>query len=94
MYKLSKDYEKLFQLICEGHIAAGFADYARSYDQENKCRDICSIQRNQSFNIVMGVRGMTYGFVYPFMAEEGSELELFCKECNAIRLEWIETAAA
>jgi len=89
MYNLSRDYEKLFELICAGKIAVGFVDYQWSGDEVLK--DVCSINRFQENRINISVRGMSYGSVYPFMLEDfnKTEKELFIGLCRSCNLEFI-----
>jgi hypothetical protein len=89
MYKLSKDYNLLFHFICNGGVAAGFVDYNFSGNPFIH-RDICMIKRSKPYDIYIGVRGMSYGTVYPFMENEGEEEDLFIKHCSGCNLEWIE----
>ena len=87
MYKISRDYENLFELICKGFIVAAFVDYKFSDGQ--LARDICKIQRLEEWRIMIGVRGMSYGDIYPFDADHGTELEVFKRNCERMNLEWI-----
>lgn len=84
MYKLSKDYDELYRLACEGNIIVAFVDY-------NDCRDICKVQRRASKAIEAGVRGCCYFGVYAFQLREKtiSERERFIKLCETANLEWI-----
>lgn len=84
MYNLSRDYEKLFELICAGKIAVGFVDYGHVV---TSTRDVCKIERAEENNIFIYVRGHGYGSVYPFSIEDSgmAEKEYFiflCKSCN------------
>ena len=85
MYNLSRDYEKLFELICAGKIAVGFVDYKWSGDEV--LRDVCKIERTKENNIFIYARGHGYGSVYPFSIEDSGIKEkeyfiLMCKSCN------------
>jgi hypothetical protein len=87
VYQLSKDYEKLFELICNGEVIAAFVDNSfRS--GEHVSRDICSVKMNQRFDIDIGVRGVCYGCVYgKDTKEEGKEDFIF--DCKKLNLGWI-----
>jgi len=89
MYTLSKDYEKLYELICQGHIAACFVDY--SYRDDSKpFRDIAKIRRFEEYDIQVGARGIEYGSIRTFHKEEGTEKQLFIQQCQRMNLEWID----
>lgn len=88
-YNLSKDYEQLLQLICDGNEIACFVDYSYSKDDTNPCRDICKCRRHEECWIQFGVRGMQYGGVYKWQNDRGTEKELFFKECERMNVEFI-----
>jgi len=92
MYKTSKDYERLYEMLLLGHKAVGFVDFKFRNDGPTS-RDVCAINRDREYSIHFGVRGNGYADVYPFMREDGSEKELFLGACKAINLEWIEPTA-
>ena len=93
LYSLSKDYGKLFQLICEGQKIAAWSDTFRMKDAEgNPYRDICEVRRSGDFEIMISSRGNGYGNVWPFMKDEGEEEDLFVKVCKRCNLEWIDPA--
>lgn len=83
----SKDYKKLFQFIVDGNTAVAYVDY--DYRDGEVARDICKVERRGEFFINIGVRGMAYGNVFEFQREEGTEEELFIKECEGLNLEWV-----
>lgn len=87
MYKLSKDYGHLFDLLCQGKTVAAFVDYAQSLTENE--RDICKLVRHAPFDIFIGVRGTSYGGLYQFHSKYGDEREVFIHHCNGINLEWI-----
>ncbi len=89
MYKLSRDYKKLFNLIEKGAEIAAWADY-RSINKEKPLRDICSVKRWKPYQINIGSRGISYGDVYPFESEEGPEIDVFIQHCESANLEWID----
>lgn len=90
-YSLSKDYEKLFQLICDDNEVAAFVDYEFKTDKTIICRDVCTVRRYELFHINMGVRGITYASLdtYPWNGEY-KEKDLFIAICKSVNLEWIE----
>ncbi|WP_273209009.1 hypothetical protein [Marinobacter subterrani] len=91
IYSLSRDYGKLFRLICEGHRIAAWADTFSMRDAEgNPYRDICEVRRSGAYEIMISARGTGYGNVWPFMKEEGTEEDVFAKACKGCNLEWID----
>lgn len=88
MYNLSKDYDKLFKFICEGNIAVGFVDYKHL---DFCMRDVCGIRRDKENYITIGVRGYSYGSIYPFCIEDSgkTEKEYFVWLCNVCNLEFV-----
>ncbi len=81
MYKLSKDYKHLYNLICNGYIVAGFVDYTIR-EAIKPYRDIVKIERREPYYIDIGVRGISYGSVHKFMEKEGEEETIFIKHCK------------
>lgn len=77
MYNLSRDYDKLYELVCKGIIAAGFVDY-------QECRDICQIRKTKFNSINFGVRGHSYSEID---LDDGKDR--FMKPCERLDLEWI-----
>lgn len=90
MYQLSNDYDRLYELVCQGNEAVGFVDFKLS-DDTRVMRDVCGIKRRGEYQICFGVRGTGYASVHPFMREDGSEKDVFVGACKSINLEWIET---
>jgi len=87
MYELSKDYNKLYELICDGQIVAGFVDYDGCDEIQ---RDIAMILRHKEFDISILVRGTTYASVWGYERKTRiSEQELFIRACQRTNLEWI-----
>ncbi len=85
-YKLSKDYDKLFGLISEGYEIAAFIENCLN---QVCVMDICSVRRDGEYSVSISCRGTTYGNIYPFHEDDGSEKELFIRLCKKINLEWI-----
>lgn len=70
IYNLSKDYTKLFRLICEGHRIAAWADTFSMKDAVGKpYRDICEVRRSGEYEIMISARGTGYGNFWPFMKD-------------------------
>ncbi len=90
-YKLSKDYDLLYQHICQGHIIAAFVDYNFVGSTTPPSRDICKIRRFKEYDIQFGSRGIGYGDVTDYFKGTHSELNLFLSECSRMNLEWINT---
>lgn len=91
-YNLSKDYELLFDKICEGIEIACFVDYSfRSLEEKHPpCRDICLVRRRKEYDIDFLARGISYGSVCDFDKDEHSEKNLFLSECKRMNVEWID----
>jgi hypothetical protein len=91
LYQLSTDYGRLYQLICQGHRIAAWADSFSLFDEEgNPLRDICEVRRHSEFVINISVRGNSYGCVYRSMANDYKESEAFEKVCRTCNLQWID----
>lgn len=91
VYSLSRDYTKLFRLICKGQRIAAWADTFSMRDAEGSpYRDICEVRRTGEYKIMISARGTGYGNVWPFMKEEGTEEDVFTKACQGCNLEWID----
>lgn len=91
MYRLSRDYQALYALLCKGHVAVGFVDYRfdRSDPNEVPSRDVVQLRRDAECSIFMGVRGMSYGSIYRFMCVGRGEEATFVSICEAVNLEWL-----
>ena len=93
MYNLSRDYERLYNTLCAGSVAAGFVDYKWNPNNEHEkpMRDIVEIERRSEWNINLGCRGKSYGYVLSRLNDEPkSELECFAVVCKSLNLEWID----
>jgi hypothetical protein len=88
-YSLSKDYKRLYELLCAGHTIVGFVDYDRHGDNVEPIRDVVKIVRRREFDIMIGVRGCSYGDVFPYMKKTLSELEVLVSVCTVNNLEWV-----
>jgi hypothetical protein len=86
MYQLSKNYDKLYELINESNRVVGFVNFV-NYDH---CRDVCAITRkNQSIDI--RVRGTCYAWIDAHSSIDESTIKTeFIHNCNVLDLEWIE----
>lgn len=89
MYKLSRDYIALFNLLCDENTALGFVK-APDWCGANARKDPVMIYRNAPYDIFMGVRGTGYGSVYPYQQDDGDEGALFAGSCRLNDLEWVE----
>lgn len=90
LYKLSKNYEELFDLLSKGHTVVGFADYRSFNDDRLTGRDVCQIVRRAAWNISFFCRGISYGNVFDVCNPKGwSEKDVFIAECKAINAEFI-----
>lgn len=89
-YALSKDFDKLYDLICEGNTVVGFVDYKFQLDGK-VFRDVCKITRYKENNINIGARGMRYGSVDDFdlYLDTHTERSVFISVCIYCNLEWI-----
>lgn len=91
-YALSKDYSELYNLICEGNEVACFVRvyFDRDKNIERSCLDIAIVRRLEEYHINIFARGNGYGSVDPWHKEDGQEIELFKKLCEANDLGWIK----
>lgn len=84
MYKLSRDYKKLYKLLSEGNEFICFVDY-----QPDKLirlyRDVC-IARRHDYGISFQSRGIGYGGVDEW---DPQTIEYFEAVCAAQNIEWI-----
>jgi len=88
MYTLSKDYEKLWSFVENGHEPICFVDY--KWTETQILRDVARIRRHNAFKIQIGVRGIQYGGVeYWYKDEYKTEREAFISECKSLNLEWV-----
>lgn len=91
-YKYSKDYKKLFELICQGERIPAFVNYRFGVlDSDEPMRDICLIKRRRSWDVDFGVRGVGYGDIMDMdKKKHDNELDAFEKECKRLDVEYIE----
>ena len=88
MYKLSKDYKLLYELIQKGNVVC-FVDYNFYRDNSKPSRDICQCKK-KAREIVFVSRGHEYGSVSDWnIDEKHSELDLFIKECQSLNVEFV-----
>jgi len=88
-YSVSKDYNRLFDLITQGETIAAFVDFRFDKTMPRPMRDLCKVQRHGPYKIRIGVRGIAYGGLEGFNRKDGDEKELFAGQCKALNLEWI-----
>lgn len=89
-YKLSTDYERLYEKVNNGMEVAAFVDYSSRSVEDHICRDICTIKKKDDFHIQFSARGISYGGVYYYdETKGGDEKDYFIRECDRMNLEWI-----
>lgn len=91
-YILSKDWERLYELLCAGYTIAAFVDF--QYPDGCVVQHICTIRRESPFQIFIHGYGIDYGSVRPF--DEGqfdTELAALSRSCTHAHLQWIVPAA-
>lgn len=91
-YNLSKDYELLYEKICDGNEVACFVNYnLRGFeDTHPPCRDICVIKRRKAYDIDFLARGISYGSVSDYWKDTNTEKEVFLTECERMCVDWID----
>lgn len=90
MYKLSKDYELMYDYLIKGNDIFCLVDYDFFRDNREPIRDVCRCRRFDEYSIDFGARGICYGDVRNFHKKEGTEKELFISQCKRMNLEWVE----
>ena len=65
----SRDYNKLYDFICKGGIAACLVDYDMSKFNVPPLRDISKVGMDEKGNISFGVRGLQQGSVDAYDVE-------------------------
>lgn len=90
-YKLSNDYNLLFDMLVAGYEALGYVDY-KFVGHDLVFRDPCRIARRKEWDINFGVRGMSYASIYDFDRDhwKGDERSIFVRTCENLNLDWIE----
>ena len=90
MYKLSKDYNLLYQLIETGAIVC-FVNYDFTRSRTDFARDVCQCKRTKSNEITFVSRGHEYGSVskWEIEVEKATELDLFLCECKSLDVAFI-----
>lgn len=92
MYSLSKDYARLYALICSGARVAAYLDNRYgSEDDEVQFRDLCNVERRGEWQISFYVRGCGYGHVTRINSIDGkrTEKEAFILACKSLNVEFI-----
>jgi hypothetical protein len=90
-YLLSKDYNKLFEHICNGLEVPCYVDYSFGFPDKviHAFRDLCLCKRKRPWQISFSVRGVGYGGIDTFEDEgHGNEETLFIERCQALNVEW------
>ncbi len=85
------EHEKLFQFIHGGKVAVAFVDYKFRENEETSLenpimRDVCKLEKKNDGNIVVGVRGKSYG---DLSVEESKDIDVFISLCKELNLKWI-----
>ena len=83
-YKLSKDYERLFELVDRGNDIVCYVNYKLPMYRGKPVRDICEI-RKKSYEYEFVTRGKSYGCAPLFEGLEG-----FLSECNRLKVKFID----
>jgi len=91
-YKFSKDYDKLYDIICQGNEIVSFVDYKSKIDNTLFiCRDVCTVRRLNKYNFQFSARGIGYGGLYGSYNEtDGDEKQMFIAICHNLNVDWIE----
>ena len=90
MYDLSKDYKKLYGLVCEGKRVAAFVDYKFPSAREHVMRDLCLVEKRKGNRIVGFSRGICYLEVEDWQTPSLDEQECFIVDCERLNLEFIK----
>lgn len=88
MYKLSKDYKLLYELIQKENVVC-FVNYDFRRNNTDFVRDICQCKKKAT-EIVFVSRGHEYGSISDWnIDEKHSELDLFVQECQSLNVEFV-----
>jgi hypothetical protein len=91
-YKLSKNYNKLFELISIGLKVPCYVDYTFMERIDPPCRDLCICKRSRPFDIHFSSRGIGYGGIDTFEVENTNdnqlEISMFVKRCESLHVEY------
>jgi hypothetical protein len=79
-YTLLKDYSKAYDFLVSKNNLVAYVDY--NFGGDSPARDVCMVRRHQNYSIQFIARGIQYGGIMPFDEEDGTEYELFIKECQ------------
>jgi hypothetical protein len=90
IYNLSKDYERLYNIICAGQVAAAFVDYSfNGKGGKHVFKDLCAVKKRGLWDIDFYVRGTSYDSVSDLWSHLGSEKDVFILCCEGLNLEFI-----
>ena len=82
MYDFSKDYEKLYDLVRDGHRVVAFVDYSfRGSLTGHVMRDVCIVEKRKGGSLVGFVRGISYFEVEDWQTPELTMRESFVVDC-------------
>lgn len=88
--EMSRDYDKLYDIVCAGGRALGFVDM-NFREGGPAYRDAVSVRRFNDGMINIGVRGFGYGHVDKHdILTNGGERAAFNEECMRLNLEWAD----
>lgn len=99
MYAYSKNYSRLYQLLCAGEVAIAMVDYRirpnSTSGNDVISRDVCQIVREKEWDIQFFVRGTGYGRVQhtPWLHPQLTEAEMFIRQCEDLHFEFVCGAA-
>lgn len=93
MNTLSKDYKKLYELLCDGDKVTGFLTTEKGKkSSESDCRDICNINRIKEWQITFSLKDRVFSQVSHINSVMGyhTEEEAFILICEELNIEFIE----
>ena len=89
MYKLSKYYNLLYELIQKSNVVC-YVNYNFRRNNVDFHRDICQCKKKSQNDIVFVSRGHEYGSVnYWDVDEQNTVFDLFLSECKSLDVEFI-----
>ena len=87
---ISKDYDVLYKLLCQGMGIVAFVNYGTDENGSVLCRGMCKIERRGDWDIDFGVRGMGYDRLYSKRKEVAiDEITALKMECVRMNVEYI-----
>lgn len=86
MYKLSRNYKKLYKLINQGNTVICFVDFSFPGSKGSPSRDICKASKNED-RIYFYSRGCVY---IPIESWEPKTYDFFELLCMKYNVEWVK----